>query len=386
MRLPVKRREIAETIRGRIRAGIYSAGERIPTEPQLARSLGVARETLRGALSLLHNEGLIQRISGEGTFVAGNPGRKRETRDLFLLIPCSDYFVKSDYQTRTALSEILTGCLNESNYRSAHIVTLPITFDNDLENIDWGALERLPDGCRVVFYNNWCPSIYGLLKKKNCRVVNIHYLAYENQPANAFLSQWASCCADTRGAVCDSVRVLRRSGCRNIAIAEAFLDDAYNPAKRGYLDGIALHNPGQEPVMRDIGGYQEPSMRFRSLLGGLYREQPFDGLIFGVHDDLRIDYRHSLNWNLGLPEEVKIITVFPYEYNRNLTPHVPCYMFDYREMARMAVRFLFSEEYDPAKYVFKHRFQYLEQENPLYGTGQPSPSFLLNLKSGKDRP
>jgi len=369
MRLPVKRTEIAETIRGRIRAGIYSAGERIPTEPELARSLGVARETLRGALSLLHTEGLIQRVSGEGTFVAGHSDRKRKTRDVFLLIPCFDYFVKSDYQTRTALSEILTGCLCESNYRNAHIVTLPITFDNDLENIDWGALERLPDGCRVIFYNNWCPSIYGLLQKKNCRVVNIHYLAYEGQPANAPLSQWASCCADTRGAVCDSVGMLRRRGSRNIAIAEAFLDDRYNPAKRGYLDGIALHNPGQEPIMRDIGGYQDPSMRFRGLLGELYRNQPFDGLIFGIHDDLQVDYRHSLNWNLGLPEEVKVITIFPYEYNRNWMPHVPCYMFDYREMARTAVRFLFSDEYEPAKYVFNHCFQYLEEEENCVGTG-----------------
>ena len=362
MRLPVKRKEIAETIRGRIKTGIYSPGERIPTEPELARTLGVARETLRGALTLLHTEGLIQRISGEGTFVAGKSGRKQESRDLFLLIPCSDYFVKSDYQTRTALSEILTGCLTESNYMNAHVVTLPVTFDNDLGNIDWGALERLPDGCKVIFYNNWCTPIYGLLQKKNCRVVNIHYLTYENRPEHAFLSQWASCRADTHGAVRDSVKMLRRRGCRNIAIAEAFLDDAYNPAKGGYLDGIAFYNPTQEPIMRDIGGYQDAPMQFRAPLGELYRKQPFDGLIFGIHDDLRINYRHSLNWNLGLPEEVEIITIFPYEYNRNLMPHVTCYLFDYREMARTAVRFLFSEEYEPAKYVYKHQFQYLERE------------------------
>lgn len=69
MRLPHKREQVLKTISSRIEAGIYSTGERIPTEPMLAKEFGVARETLRGALEILEKRGLIQRFPGEGTFV-----------------------------------------------------------------------------------------------------------------------------------------------------------------------------------------------------------------------------------------------------------------------------------------------------------------------------
>lgn len=48
-----------------------SAGSRLPPERELARRLGVARETLRGAMRALEEEGLLQRRQGSGTFVVG---------------------------------------------------------------------------------------------------------------------------------------------------------------------------------------------------------------------------------------------------------------------------------------------------------------------------
>ena len=57
MRLPRKREQVLRTISSRIEAGIYSTGERIPTEPMLAKEFGVARETLRGALEILEKRG-----------------------------------------------------------------------------------------------------------------------------------------------------------------------------------------------------------------------------------------------------------------------------------------------------------------------------------------
>ncbi|UKI30486.1 MAG: GntR family transcriptional regulator [Lentisphaeria bacterium] len=64
------------TISSRIEAGIYSTGERIPTEPMLAKEFGVARETLRGALEILEKRGLIQRFPGRArTSADGRRGR-----------------------------------------------------------------------------------------------------------------------------------------------------------------------------------------------------------------------------------------------------------------------------------------------------------------------
>lgn len=47
------------------------AGERLPSEPQLARQLGVSRATLREAMRAFEGQGLIRRRQGIGTFVVG---------------------------------------------------------------------------------------------------------------------------------------------------------------------------------------------------------------------------------------------------------------------------------------------------------------------------
>jgi GntR family transcriptional regulator len=48
------------------------AGDRIATEPELAKRLGVGRSTLREALKALEQEGLVAAVQGHGRFVSGS--------------------------------------------------------------------------------------------------------------------------------------------------------------------------------------------------------------------------------------------------------------------------------------------------------------------------
>jgi GntR family transcriptional regulator len=59
--------QLAELLRGRIRAG--EIGPRVPSIMELADQSGLSAATVKRALGLLRNEGLIYTVPGRGTFV-----------------------------------------------------------------------------------------------------------------------------------------------------------------------------------------------------------------------------------------------------------------------------------------------------------------------------
>jgi DNA-binding GntR family transcriptional regulator len=67
------RHSIASGLRRRVAAGDLSPGERLPSEPELAKTLGVSRSSLRAAIALLEEDGLVQRLHGSGTYVTHRP-------------------------------------------------------------------------------------------------------------------------------------------------------------------------------------------------------------------------------------------------------------------------------------------------------------------------
>ncbi|MGC1306247.1 MAG: phosphonate metabolism transcriptional regulator PhnF [Phormidesmis sp.] len=67
--------QIANQIRHRVQGGSYQVDERLPAEAQLAQQFGVNRHTLRQAIALLKQEGVLRIERGRGTFVAAKPIR-----------------------------------------------------------------------------------------------------------------------------------------------------------------------------------------------------------------------------------------------------------------------------------------------------------------------
>ena len=61
--------KLAQALRDRILQGEWAPGEVIPAESTLAQNYGVALGTIRQALSLLVEDGVLQRRHGKGTFV-----------------------------------------------------------------------------------------------------------------------------------------------------------------------------------------------------------------------------------------------------------------------------------------------------------------------------
>jgi DNA-binding GntR family transcriptional regulator len=62
-------RQLADILRAQINSGELPAGRMVPSETTLVQRYGLSRGTVRHALDVLVEEGLVRRVQGRGTFV-----------------------------------------------------------------------------------------------------------------------------------------------------------------------------------------------------------------------------------------------------------------------------------------------------------------------------
>ena len=68
--------QLASVMRQRVETGHWSEGAKISTIEELESEFGVARVTVRQAIEMLREEGLLDAQQGRGTFVSGKPKDK----------------------------------------------------------------------------------------------------------------------------------------------------------------------------------------------------------------------------------------------------------------------------------------------------------------------
>ncbi|MGE7773654.1 FadR/GntR family transcriptional regulator [Chitinophaga sp. NPDC101104] len=79
--------DVAAGLQDMITGGTYAVGDRLPSEPELMQLFGVGRSSVREAVRLLVNAGMLRVQQGQGTFVTssqpltGPLGRKLHTAD-----------------------------------------------------------------------------------------------------------------------------------------------------------------------------------------------------------------------------------------------------------------------------------------------------------------
>ena len=61
--------QLARILRGRIASGEYPAGRKIPPLIELQEEFGLSSMTVRRAVGVLADEGLLVKVPGRGTFV-----------------------------------------------------------------------------------------------------------------------------------------------------------------------------------------------------------------------------------------------------------------------------------------------------------------------------
>lgn len=104
--------EIAAALAARIRSGEVCAGSRLPSEPDLARSLGVSRNSVREAISVLREQGLVATQKGIGTF-ALDPSRD------------AHFPVDVGIEHLMSTTEMITRAGHKAGSRDYHVATGP---------------------------------------------------------------------------------------------------------------------------------------------------------------------------------------------------------------------------------------------------------------------
>lgn len=136
--------QIAGTLREQILAGATQPGDRLETEPTLARRLGVSRSTLRSAIALLEHEGHVERRHGAGTFVTARP------------------VLRNDLGENFSVTDMIAGAGRRPGTAEVQADLVPAPADVALQlQVETGTLlsrlrrVRTADGRRVVDSTDW---------------------------------------------------------------------------------------------------------------------------------------------------------------------------------------------------------------------------------------
>lgn len=173
--MAAKYKWLAERLEQLINKNIQKGIHKMPTEQELCQKYHVSRQTVRSALSLLEQEGLIEKRQGSGSYITGRSSSPDGNIIAVLISSDQDY-------TYPGILDAIDHTLNERGFSSRVFVTencvhkereiLQQLLKHPLRGIiSEGCKTALPNpnldlyrqlikkGCQIVFINNYYTSL-----------------------------------------------------------------------------------------------------------------------------------------------------------------------------------------------------------------------------------
>lgn len=142
------------------------AQDKFPTERVLAARYHVSRQTVRSALKLLEEKGIIKKVQGSGTYLTGKLGDPAKNQILLILHEEPEFF-------SSRLCQSLSLSLAESGF-SLLCKASRNSFETERELLT-ALLQEPPRGLFIQPVKNTLPNpnrdLYHLLIKKGCHIV-----------------------------------------------------------------------------------------------------------------------------------------------------------------------------------------------------------------------
>ena len=146
--------QVSEMLIRDIAAGRYPDGSRLPTERKMAESLGVAVGTLRRALAILEERGLLKRVQGSGNYVQAQT-EVQSVYEFFRLellngggLPTADILEVQRLKKAAFVADIGPGTLAHRIRRLRYLDETPVEVEEiwlDARFTDWIMQDELRD-------------------------------------------------------------------------------------------------------------------------------------------------------------------------------------------------------------------------------------------------
>jgi DNA-binding LacI/PurR family transcriptional regulator len=219
--------QLADLLKQQIQAGAYLPGSRLESEPEIAARYEVARGTVRQALDLLVEQGLLDRIQGKGTFIT-TAGESTCINRVGVVVP---------YLNDNLTVGILRGIENVLRAHEFSLIYSPSEGDLDVEKEQIQRLVR----------EQVCGLILMPVSSSNEATVISQVLPPEVQVVviDRVVPGWVtnSVFVDNNGGAMTIVRHLLEQGFKRIACV----------SESGYVSAVAERVRGYEEAMRLAG-------------------------------------------------------------------------------------------------------------------------------------
>lgn len=222
---------IAKNLKMRIRQNVFE-NDRLPSERQMAIDYNINRITLRKALNILFEEGLITKISTKGTFVAKGNAVKKEITGKKIAFFLIDRNIGNSFHG-TIISH-LQKCLQENNNS---LLFYYIRNHNDLDNILRSKAKcKEIDG--VIVHGLTTPALLKKMKRLKSPIVLLGHLMRADLIEEQF-DQIAENCFDY---AYKATKMLIKQGGEKIAFVDGPSYQWGMQAQTGYMKALEESN------------------------------------------------------------------------------------------------------------------------------------------------
>lgn len=370
-------RHLADLMIAEINSGGLVAGDKLPTEHNLAKQLGINRLTVRKSYQVLEAQNLVERRRGVGTFVmrAGKDAvaeARRQNDDAIYFLITHPIHITLQLENSLIFRRIVYGASMANSGRL--VQTLPVSkkMEDKLKHIDWDALRQIPEGGQVFVHSLWFRELFPFLLGRNVRGIFFDDQFERTLHVEDFKrladANWSFITLDRLSAMENTIEYLYSLGRRRIAVIKAYRNEPQHPFRLGMMTGYERCGMIFDKDLYCETASKYPYSQLDDHVVELLRKTNFDALVVGSSDMTKTVYETLVDkLGLSLPEDVALMSFYDHPDYLGFAVPVTAVAFPYAGVGREIVRLFDREGFPHRETVFQATI--IERESTRKGAG-----------------